>query len=205
MEAALKEAHFLRQARKARVKRTCSYAGVTLYYWEKTGDELGSTLWASARDLCELIEHNSSVFEGKTVLELGAGLGLPGILSSYSADTVHLTDKPSLVSFLTDNIQLNSRSNVTAMELEWGSVSSALLSSYDVVIGADIVYADNSLPQLVATLLAFTHVGSAFVLAYRPRVPTQETVFFTAISPYFALVSSVDLAQSAVMHFTRTS
>mmetsp|Transcript_19203 Transcript_19203/g.35109 ORF Transcript_19203/g.35109 Transcript_19203/m.35109 type:complete len:211 (-) Transcript_19203:2029-2661(-) len=205
MEAILKEAHLARQSRKQRLQSSFTVGEICLKYWAKVGDELGSTVWDSSLELCEFIAARSSLFVGKEVLELGAGLGLPGILSSYYAEAVHLTDKLPLLSYLRDNINSNSRDNVQAHELNWGSPNSDLQSSYDIILGADIVYADNFLPELMSSLLNYSRPDSLFILAYRPRVPAKESSFFAALEPFFALEGQEICKSCSVFMFKRLS
>jgi predicted nicotinamide N-methyase len=41
-------------------------------------DVTGLKVWAGAKLLCELVKRNSNRFSGKSVLELGSGVGLSG-------------------------------------------------------------------------------------------------------------------------------
>ena len=44
----------------------------------------GHMLWNAGRILARYIEENPLVVKGKTVLELGAGAGLPGVVAGIS-------------------------------------------------------------------------------------------------------------------------
>ncbi len=55
-------------------------------------DDTGYIIWGASRLLSNLIYWGGSFFRKKSVLEIGAGLGLPGLLSAYFADKVWLTD-----------------------------------------------------------------------------------------------------------------
>ena len=60
--------------------------------------------------------------EGKTLLELGAGCGFTGLYLASKAGLKHaiLTDVPSVVPLLTQNVDLNKVGNATGIELFWG-------------------------------------------------------------------------------------
>jgi predicted nicotinamide N-methyase len=59
-------------------------------------DLLGYELWAAAISLCKFLTVRPAVVNDKHVLELGAGVGLPGLLASkLGASRVMLTDHES--------------------------------------------------------------------------------------------------------------
>lgn len=64
---------------------------------------------ARARRWCDRGMLHSNVFQGCSVLEFAAGTGIPGIVASYFAKSVHLTDfAPEIVANLQTNVVLNS-------------------------------------------------------------------------------------------------
>lgn len=114
---------------------------------------------------------------GARVLELGAGVGLPGIdiARRAMASSVTLTDaRPRLVSLLDENARksgASGASRVRAVQLDWdhlnAEVDAAVGSDtdastdpastrgrYDLVIGSDICYDESSVPGLKALILA---------------------------------------------------
>ena len=71
---------------------------------------LGCALWDGAVVLARWIAANPHVFVGQTVMELGAGCGLPGIVAARVASRVVLTEYiPELVRNLEYNIGINSK------------------------------------------------------------------------------------------------
>lgn len=52
----------------------------------QTLQSTGLTLWRAGDFLSDYMYANRAMFEGKTVVELGSGLGLVGILASYLTD-----------------------------------------------------------------------------------------------------------------------
>jgi len=96
--------------------------------WESTG----LTLWKASRYLCDYTIRRASDLRGKRVLELGAGLGLNGILAHrLGARSVVVTDGDSDAMIeLRRNIASNRRrrrppgpSSVSAAQLIWGEES----------------------------------------------------------------------------------
>ncbi|KAA8494115.1 Protein-lysine methyltransferase METTL21D [Porphyridium purpureum] len=102
---------------------------------------------------------------GKSVLVLGAGLGFEGLvmaLREYNAHAVYLTDLPSVLPTMRQNIEMNGASlvadRVHAHVLEWGEAGWAkwqregLPTEFDLVIGCEIVYCEEALEDLKYTL-----------------------------------------------------
>eukprot|EP00804_Cyclotella_cryptica_P030592 CCRYP_020006-RB/>CCRYP_020006-RB protein AED:0.37 eAED:0.37 QI:0/0/0/1/0/0/3/0/177 len=95
--------------------------------WKSTG----LTLWKASHYLCQYqVEHAHTLFRGKRVLELGAGLGLNGILAwkIILDNCVCITDGDSdALVHLRQNIQRNRTENsndhvrVSCHQLLWGA------------------------------------------------------------------------------------
>lgn len=99
----------------------------------------GSALWPSAIALAH--EVASRALDGKRVLELGAGTGLPGIVAGALGARVVQTDRQKLALHLCE--QNAARNRVTTIEhrvADWTDWTDT--EHYDVVIGSDILYTD---------------------------------------------------------------
>ena len=70
----------------------------------------GMTLWKSSKVLCSFLCDNPTVVSGKNVIELGAGLGLAGIIAyKLGAEKVLLTDGDTdTLDNMRDNVSANS-------------------------------------------------------------------------------------------------
>jgi len=101
-------------------------------------------LWPSALALAhELAERDLT---GKRVLELGAGTGLPGAVAAARGAHVVQTDRQSLALHLAKR---NAERNGIALEqraADWTAWTDE--STYDLIIGADILYARELHPHL---------------------------------------------------------
>uniref|UniRef100_A0A7C8YHS8 Calmodulin-lysine N-methyltransferase n=1 Tax=Opuntia streptacantha TaxID=393608 RepID=A0A7C8YHS8_OPUST len=120
----------------------------------------GSWIWDSALLLSHFISTQFHL-RAKTVLELGAGTGLPGLTASrHVADRVILTDVGALLPGLRTNVEANGMcGRVEACELVWGSdeFPSRLTeligeSGVDLVLMSDVLY-DPSLMEAMAKTL----------------------------------------------------
>lgn len=62
--------------------------------------------------LARYISEHPEVVANRTILELGAGLGLPSIVSTYQdAKLIHVTDRLSALSLLEENVRQNANSD----------------------------------------------------------------------------------------------
>jgi predicted nicotinamide N-methyase len=171
--------------------------------WQSTG----LTLWRASHYLCEYqLEHHQKLFqENKRTLELGAGLGLNGILSwklmtrKNDSSQVCITDGDSdaLVQ-LRENVNRNrsspsvddyDSSKVSCHQLIWGKESAtqfltqiAKNQKYDIIIASDIIYSlviVEPLWQTVEQLLK--KEGGIFIMAYaRREVPVSIELVLNA-------------------------
>lgn len=115
--------------------------------------------WMASTDI-------SSRFVGKSLLELGAGCGIPGLAAAmYSeAKTIYLTDlNPVTMNNMKYNIDLNSNhyhqqhlsgeklpwvDRVKAMSIDWGDKSTWPKEKIDFVLGSDLIYQKSIVPLL---------------------------------------------------------
>lgn len=141
--------------------------------WQSTG----LTLWRASDYLCQYQIENVSLFLDKRVLELGAGLGLNGILAwkstvknNYSNNTsVYITDGDSdALKELRENIKRNRPSDdaessrlgtASCHQLIWGKDSSQKFLErkadgrrFDVLLASDIIYSPVIVDPLFETL-----------------------------------------------------
>ncbi len=169
---------------------------------EETDRSTGVTLWQAAPRLATFLQNHPEVCRGKSVLELGAGLGLCGIVAHVlGAQSVMMTDGDTLTLHQMRGNVLRNRctttpttdsNHITCRQLIWGSPHMENFSrhgKYDTIIGADVVYTQNSISPLldtVACLLKKTH--GQFVLSRFSRWNNvdDEIVTEAAKLRYFA-------------------
>ena len=149
---------------------------------ERSGEAIGSVVWGSSLDLCAALARDPAIVRGKTVLELGAGVGLCGIAAAaLGAQRVVLTDREPLLKLLRESVGANEPDTAARCEvaaLEWGEVGARSAPAVDLVIAADVVYRRETLPDLAATFSVLCGRGAVGMLAYQPRRPDDEAVFF---------------------------
>lgn len=152
----------------------------------------GLTLWSTSKQLCEYLLAYPELVRNRHLIELGAGLGAVGIVANkLGARRVVLTDGDTDT---LDNMRRNVASNCTAegvvcQQLLWGRnveqfrEQHAPSQGFDIVVGSDIFYAQDSLLPLFQTILALLSPfpNSIFLLGYSSRGVTIETVLSSAL------------------------
>ncbi len=104
-------------------------------------------LWASSIALARHIVKCGRITKDTQVLEIGCGLGLPGIVAGKLGAKVTMTDylEPPLA-FAKHNWQLNNTGKAQFKLLDWRKASDAFAS--DIVLASDIAYESRAFPIL---------------------------------------------------------
>lgn len=139
----------------------------------------GMTLWEGSEKLCEYLCEHKEIVQGKTIVELGAGLGLCGIVAhKHGASRVILTDGDTdtlrnMRMNISSNIGDDAGDSLLCKQLLWGKRVEQFREmwepdGFDIVMGGDIAYAQESLEILFETAmdLLSTQTGSMFVLSF---------------------------------------
>lgn len=157
-------------------------------------DLTGQLVWPGARLLNDYLSDNSEILRGCSVIELGSGVGVTGILCSRFCREVMLTDhNEEVLKILKKNIELHESSEksnacggLIAEKLEWGNsdqLSQILqkhLGGFDLVLGADICFQQSNIPLLFDTveqLLRDRGEGRCkFILGYISRTKVMDVM-----------------------------
>jgi len=158
----------------------------------------GHFLWNAGRTIAAYLEeHADSLVKGKTVLELGAGAGLPSLVCALSgAEQTVVTDYPDadLIQNLQYNIEhcrlLPKPPRIAAEGYLWGAPTqhmtrhlSSNADAFDVLILADLLFNHSEHAKLVKTVqLTLKHAPAArayvFFTPYRPWLYEKDMAFF---------------------------
>lgn len=103
------------------------------------------------------------------VLELGSGMGLPGLWAAAAGCEVTLTDSHSAVlELLERSCRLNGLSAVVR-RLHFGDAPVWLADGFDLVLAADVMYEEGQAELLFRTAAAALRLGGVFLLGHKER------------------------------------
>lgn len=163
--------------------------------------------------LAKHLEMNAAeLVKGKTVLEVGAGGGLPSVLCAHlGAAYVMCTDypDPELVSNLRRNVQENGvESNCTSAGFIWGNDTGEIVdtlsahtepkrTTFDVIILSDVIFNHKEHPQLLKTCrdLVTPKTGKILVTftPHRPKLFEEDMRFFDTARDFGFVPSFVEM------------
>lgn len=129
-------------------------------------DKTGLALWPASIVLSRWIASISSAFKGKTVCELGAGCGLPGVTASVYGRAKHVV----LTDYYDETVR-NLRYNALENSTEDGTIVVKAVDwakkwvdePFDMVVGADLIYAKEAVPLLLRTIRSALKEGGHFL------------------------------------------
>lgn len=111
-------------------------------------------LWPSAVGLSTHLAANRHLVDGKTVLEIGGGLGLPALVAASQGGKVTSTDYlQDAVDFARKNALLNGISNIHFETFDWRKAEGH--ERFDVLLASDVAYERSQFEHLE---MAFTHL-----------------------------------------------
>eukprot|EP00316_Scyphosphaera_apsteinii_P005577 CAMPEP_0119325962 /NCGR_PEP_ID=MMETSP1333-20130426/67138_1 /TAXON_ID=418940 /ORGANISM="Scyphosphaera apsteinii, Strain RCC1455" /LENGTH=259 /DNA_ID=CAMNT_0007334121 /DNA_START=61 /DNA_END=840 /DNA_ORIENTATION=- len=192
----------------------------SVYAYEVPGLGLGSSAWAGSLVLSHFLQSEASSnhihahpvpIRGVQALELGAGVGVPGImLAAFGAKKVVLTERDDLpaLELLRRNVDENTRlaSRLVVCALDWEApaersirrVCKSLAGDLpELLIASDVVYSPDTARSFVRTLAAFLHASTSSahgpeqarphrvgVVSYTQRSSDSHAAFMTGLQDY---------------------
>lgn len=136
-------------------------------------------VWPSAIGLAEVLARNPGLVRGKRVLEVGCGLGLPGIVAGMLGGDVRLSDyMPEPLVLAGYNWSLNLESAGNTVQLDWRSLQD--LPDADVVLASDVAYETRAFSYLHSLIDHYRKKGTAVLISEPNR--TFARVFFDSLS-----------------------
>lgn len=171
---------------------------------ERAEDGVPFRVWKSASVLCDWLEHQAQLevpslgsCRGRTVLELGSGCGLVGILCSHLGAEVVLTDKAEVLEHTRENAELNplpDARTVPVLELKWGAdlADRFTRGSFDMVIGSDLIYHEELRRPLLLSLLQLVGPHTVIILASASRNGEPHESWQSDFIKYFEIEALAD-------------
>ncbi|NWU93893.1 MT21A methyltransferase, partial [Upupa epops] len=160
--------------------------------WRHLG--VAAVVWDAAVVLCAYLETGGIDLRDRSVIELGAGTGLLGIVATllgriflvclfkaiYNCSAhVTITDRAAALEFLESNVQANLpaelRLRAVVKELTWGKdLDNFHPGSFDIILGADIVYLEETFAELLQTLEHLCSEKTVILLSCRIRYERDQ-------------------------------
>lgn len=132
-------------------------------------------LWPSARALARFLLEWSIPPPPARTLEIGCGLGLPGLVAAARGARVTWTDYlPDALAFAALNAWRNLDRAPDVQRLDWRRPRAELAA--DLVLAADVVYEVRSFDPLIRALHQLLRPGGALLLA-EPQRPLARSFF----------------------------
>ncbi|XP_044961545.1 EEF1A lysine methyltransferase 3 isoform X1 [Hordeum vulgare subsp. vulgare] len=148
----------------------------------------GAVVWDSGVVLAKFLEHAADsgllpVLRGARAVDLGAGCGLVSVVAALLGARVVATDLPDRVRLLRKNLEENvgdgDGGSATVAELVWGD-EYELDPAPELVLGSDVVYSEEAVGDLVATLTRLAGPGTTVLLAGELRNDVVVECFLEA-------------------------
>ncbi|KAL6115313.1 mettl21a [Pungitius sinensis] len=155
--------------------------------WKSLG--VAAVVWDAAVVMCMYLEMGTFELKGKGVIELGAGTGLVGIVAALMGAKVTITDREPALDFLSANVKANltpdSQGSAVVSELSWGQdLDRYPAGGFDLVLGADIVYLEDTFVPLLQTLEHLCSDTTVVLLACKIRYK-RDTDFLSMLRRQF--------------------
>ena len=158
-------------------------------YWAK--------VWPSSIALHNVLKKHPSLIKDKTVLELGAGIGLPALMMAGITKSIQISDYDlEAVALLKKNIEHLQLQNAEALQLDWNNVPENL--NPEVVILSDVNYDPTQFETLTKLIEKFIHQGSAIILSTPQRIMASPFVLELAsyiVAEYLELVDENEVTK----------
>lgn len=148
-------------------------------------------VWPAAIALCRFIAAHPELVEGKRVLELAAGLGLPGLIASKLAREVIISDYiDEAVALMEASVVANGLRHVTCRKIDWSDLPADLET--DVLLLSDINYDPASFDVLFQVLMRFLKQGTTILLTTPQRLMARP--FIGRLLPYCMVQQELEVA-----------
>ena len=118
----------------------------------------GMYVWPSAPVLAQYVWFHKAVVQNKSILELGAGTSLPGIVAAVIGGHVILSDASNLGNCLDNCYQSclanNVQNEVKVIGLTWGQFDPGLITlcPIDIILGSDCFYDSKDFEDILMTV-----------------------------------------------------
>ena len=172
------------EVRRVYQQQKAADAATPFPYWTQ--------VWPAALALAEFLWQHPHYVQGKEVLELAAGLGLPSLVAAQYAKWVCCTDYlPEAVAVMQQSVTYNQLTHVHCQVLNWHHLPPQLKT--EVLLLSDINYDPQEFEVLYGVLTRFLAQGTTLLLSTPQRLMAKP--FIERLLPW-----CVRQQQATVLH-----
>ena len=132
-------------------------------------------VWHAAVGLCIFLQEHPEYIKNKTVLELGAGLGLPGIVAAATAKQVCISDKSAEAMAIVEKSVLHHQlNNVSCKVIEWDIIENITIP--EVVLLSDINYEPDAFAALLMMISHLLENSCTIILSTPQRLMAKNFI-----------------------------
>ncbi|XP_031984926.1 methyltransferase-like protein 23 [Corvus moneduloides] len=144
-----------RRARRYRFEE--GPAALAVRVLEVLDSQYGMYVWPCAVVLAQYLWVHRRSLPGKRVLEIGAGVSLPGVVAARCGAQVILSDSeelPRCLQSCRSSCLMNHLPHVPVLGLTWGRMSPELLSlaPIDIILGSDVFFDPKDFEDILTTI-----------------------------------------------------
>jgi predicted nicotinamide N-methyase len=138
-------------------------------------------VWPASVGLCNFLQEHPHYIEGKNVLELAAGLGLPGLYAAATAKQVTITDREEqAIACIQQSITHLQLKNTMAVTMDWKDAVQAPLP--DILLLSDVNYEPAVFDELLHVLEYFLQNKVTIIISTPQRLVAKQ--FINSLLPY---------------------
>jgi protein-L-isoaspartate O-methyltransferase len=144
-------------------------------------------LWAKIWEASGVLATHLARLEvdpAKTMLEIGCGIGVVGIVASAFGHRVTMAEyNLHALAFARANAQINSCPDIDIRQLDWNQPT--LPMRFDYIVGSEVIYKKNDIPSILALFQALLQPDGCIYLAEGVRQTGVD--FWGQMEPYFTV------------------
>lgn len=167
--------------------------------WYKAQDQetpfpFWARIWPSAKALTQFLATNKEVYENKSVVEFGAGLGLPAFFTAFAAASVLITDhaRDAMDWFTQHHASLYK--HVAQQHFDWAT--NQAWPKADCVLMSDVNYRDGDFKDLMRLIQHYSLLETTILLATPQRIIARD--FVEHIAPYIQSATTIEVDEHPI-------
>ena len=179
------------------IKNVFGFFSFCVLFQQIFGTDFHNYVWPCARIFSDYLCSNRSKFNNKSVLELGSGTGICGIVAAKLGCKVLLTDKDDKsLELAKENAEINNV-DVEAIPLIWGDPhwNNSTGINPDIIISSDCFYNENDIEDILYTVWSILEAGKSFYYSYQVR---YDTFTIDGYLPQFNLKKELEPFESSI-------